>query len=219
MFPGPDRTPSAPALTRARRSLRRAVLRRRRLLAATLVALAVGAGLRAVAAPPPATVEVSVAAADLPAGTVLSAEDLQPLSLPPDAYPASAEASPVGRTLAAPLRRGEPVTDVRLVGPDLTEGLDVVALPVRLPDAGAVGLLRVGDRLDLLGADPRGGGATTLAAGARVLALPGLGTEGAATGVTGMPGRLLVVGVSAEEVDPLVAATVDSVLTFVWASR
>ena len=172
--------------SRAARAVRRAVLRRRRLLVAVLVALAVGAGLRAVAAPPPPTVEVLVAAADLPAGTVLGADDLQPVAVPPEAVPASTAPSPTGRTLAAPLRRGEPVTDVRLVGPDLTEGLDgVVAVPLRLPDAGSVGLLRVGDVVDLVGADPRGGGARTVVAGARVLALPSTDPDDAGTGATG----------------------------------
>ena len=46
----------------------------------------------------------------------------------------------LGRVLAAPVRRGEPITDVRLVGPSLlgatTAGL--VAVPVRIADAGRV---------------------------------------------------------------------------------
>ncbi|HEY0951335.1 MAG TPA: hypothetical protein VGD85_14130, partial [Nocardioides sp.] len=54
------------------RAVRRAVLARRRPLAALLTAGAVAAGLHAAAEPPPATVEVAVAARDLPAGTVLA---------------------------------------------------------------------------------------------------------------------------------------------------
>ena len=106
------------------------------------------------------------------------------------------------------------------MGPDLTEGLDgVVAVPLRLPDAGSVGLLRVGDVVDLVGADPRGGGARTVVAGARVLALPSTDPDDAGTGATGLPGRLLVVGVATDEVDPLVAAAVDTVLSYVWRTR
>ena len=211
------RSSAARGLTRA---VRRAVLRRRRLLVAVLVAVAVGAGLRSVAAPPPPVVEVLVAATDLPAGTVLEPDDLRPVAVPPEAVPSSTASAPTGRTLAAPLRRGEPVTDVRLVGPDLTEGLDdVVAVPLRLPDAGSVGLLRVGDVVDLVGADPRGGGASTVASGARVLALPSTASDAPGTGATGLPGRLLVVGVAPEEVDALVAATVDTVMTYVWRTR
>lgn len=221
MLPRPTEHPAPERrLTRLTRAVRRTVLRRRRLLVAVLVAVAVASGLRSVAAPPPATVEVTVAATDLPPGRVLDAGDLRVVAVPPGVVPASAVRSPAGRTLAAGLRAGEPVTDVRLVGPDLTDGLaGVVALPVRLPDAGAVDLLRVGDEVDLLGADPRGGGVSTVAWGARVLALPGVDGEGAGTGPTGLPGRLVVVGVDEPQVDPLVAASVDSVLTFTWATR
>ena len=75
--------------------------------------------------------------------------------------------------LAAPLRQGEPVTDVRLVGPSLTEGYDgLVAVPVRLPDAGAVSLLQVGDQIDLVATDPEAATARTLAADVPVVALP-----------------------------------------------
>ena len=154
-------------------SVRRAVLRRRRLLAALLTAVAVAAGLHAVAAPPPATVAVLVAARDLPAGAELEADDLVAAEFAPGSAPDDVADDPAGRILAAPVRRGEPVTDVRLVGPQLTEGLnDLTATPVRLPDAGMVGLLRVGDRIDLVAADPRGDGAETVAVDVPVLAIP-----------------------------------------------
>ena len=82
----------------------------------------------------------------------------------------------VGRTLAAPLRRGEPVTDVRLVGPELTDGTPgLTAVPVRLPDAAMVALLEVGDLIDLIATDPQGSGATVVAAGVPVLAIPPTG--------------------------------------------
>ena len=89
----------------------------------------------------------------------------------PDGRPARAAA--VGRTLAAPLRRGEPVTDVRLVGPSLLRGYPgLVAVPVRIPDPGTVALLRVGDRVDLLVTETDGSAARLLAGGVPVLALP-----------------------------------------------
>ena len=45
---------------------------------------------------------------------------------------------------------------MRLVGPALTAGYaGLVAVPVRLPDAGTVDLLEVGDRVDLVAADPQ----------------------------------------------------------------
>lgn len=201
-------------LTGARRRLRRAVLRRRRLLAALLTAVAVAAGLHAVAAPPPATVTVAVAARDLPAGAVLGADDLVPADFAPASVPDDLADDAVGRTLAAPLRRGEPVTAVRLVGPLLTDGSPgLVATPVRLPDAGMVGLLEVGDRIDLVAADPQTGGADVVATDLPVLALPH--DDSGAT--SGLPGRLVVVGAPGEEVGPIAAAAVRTFVTFTWS--
>lgn len=203
-------------IARVTGSVRRAVLRRRRLLAAVLAAVAVAAGLHSVAAPPPATVSVLVAARDLPAGTALGSADLVAAEFAPGSVPDDLVAEPHGRTLAAPLRRGEPVTDVRLVGPQLTEGLaDLTATPVRLPDAGMVDLLRVGDRVDLVAADPRGTGAETVARDVPVLAIPAEDAGG--PGAAGLPGRLVVVGVDPGDVDSLAAAAVGSFVTFTWA--
>lgn len=202
-------------LTGLPRSLRRAVLRRRRLLAAALTAVAVAAGLHAAAAPPPARVPVLVAAHDLPAGVVLGADDLQPAGFAPGTVPAGLATGAVGRMLAAPLRRGEPVTDVRLVGPGLADGYaGLTALPVRLPDAGMVDLLRVGDLIDLLATDPQGSGAEVVAVGARVLAVPGPAAEGSgAPAGPGLAGRIVVLGVADDEVTRVADASVRFFLT------
>jgi Flp pilus assembly protein CpaB len=206
------------AASRLLGSARRSVLRRRRPLAALLTAVAVAAGLHAVAAPSPAGVPVRVAARDLPAGAELEAGDLVAVDFAPGTPPDDLVEDPVGRTLAAPVRRGEPVTDVRLIGPQLTVGrAELIALPVRLPDAGMVGLLEVGDRIDLVAADPRGTGAATVAADAPVLAIPSAAAD--APGVAGLPGRLVVVGVGPGEAATVAAAAVGSVLTFSWSAR
>jgi Flp pilus assembly protein CpaB len=190
--------------------VRRSILVRRRLLAAVLSAVAVLAGLRAVAPPAPAQQPVLTAAADLAAGTVLTADDLAEVGFAPGTTPAGASAldDAVGRTLAAPLREGEPLTDVRLVGPGLLAGepqtADVVAVPVRIPDASAVGLVHVGDRINLLSTDPRGGGTEIVAARLPVLALPQNGgaaptdTRGGATGGAANSGRLVVLATTTE---------------------
>ncbi len=206
--------------TRARlaaRALRRAVLRRRRLLAAALVAVAVAAGLHTVAAPPGPTTRVVVAAHDLPAGEILDAGDLTTVALRPHTVPGGTVADPAGQVLAGPMRAGEPVTDVRLVGPDLVAGhSDLVAAPVRLPDAAMVGLLRVGDVIDLVAADPRSGTSRVVAAGVAVLALP---ETSEAVGAAALPGRLVVLGVHPGDVDLIADASVRSVVTFVWQGR
>lgn len=207
-------------LARARLVVRRAVLRRRRLLAALCAAVAVAAGLQAAAPAAPARVAVTVAATDLTAGEVLGPEDLASVELPPGAAPTGLAPTPAGRTLAAPLRRGEPVTDVRLVAPGLLAGYPgLTALPVRLPDAGVVALLRTGDHVDLVAADPQGSAATTVATGVPVLALPAPGGDDALTssGAASPPGRLVVVGLEPDDVPQVVDAAARLFLTVAWS--
>lgn len=200
---------------RALRRLRRGVLARRRLLAAALAGIAVAAGLRAATAPPPPTVPVLVARHDLGAGTVLGPADLTTAAFAVDTVPSGVTRDLVGRTLAAPLRRGEPVTDLRLVGPALAEGHPgLVAVPVRLPDPGAVALLTVGDRIDVLAADPRAGTARALALDVPVLAIAA--PEGDGVG-SPLPGRLVVIGVPAEAVAGVAAAGVQDFLSFAFS--
>ncbi|MET0788545.1 MAG: SAF domain-containing protein [Cellulomonas sp.] len=203
-------------LRRLLTSVRRAVLRRRRVLAAALTAVAVAAGLHSVTAPPPPRIDVLVAARDLPGGTVLGPGDLTSAPFAPGSVPDDLATSTAGRTLAAPLRRGEPVTDVRLVGPGLADGHPgLTAVPVRLPDAGMVGLLAAGDRIDLVAADPEGSGARVVAGGVPVLAVPGAPTDAASDGVTG---RLVVVGAADQsEVTRIADAAVRDFLTFTFA--
>jgi hypothetical protein len=123
--------------------------------------------------------------------------------------------APAGRTLAAPLRAGEAVTDVRLVGPALTEGYPgLSAVPVRLPDAGMVDLLRVGDRIDLVSADPQGGGASVVASDVPVLAVP---DGSAAAGATGLSGSLVVVGAEPADVPQIADASVRTFVTIAFS--
>lgn len=156
------------------------------LLTAAVLALRPGPS-PAVVAPAPPGAEVVVAARDLPAGTALAVPDLRTVAMPTAVVPAGAARQPgalLGRVIAGPVRRGEPVTDVRLVGPGLTAGLDpgtAVAVPVRLSDPQAATLVRAGDRVDVLGSpvDTRdgtpgvGADAVEVAAGVRVLAVLG----------------------------------------------
>lgn len=191
------------------------VLARRRLLAALLLGLATAAGLRALSPPEPPQVEVLVASRDLAAGTVLTDGDVRSVGFPRARAPTGLVQQAVGRALAAPLRAGEPVTDVRLVGPSLlAEQPGLAAVPVRLPDAGAVALLTVGDRIDLLAAHPRSGQAEVLVGDALVLALPPepVGAAQAATS-----GRLVVLGVPGGSVTAVANAAVQDFLSFAYS--
>ncbi|MCW2726896.1 MAG: hypothetical protein JWN35_3817, partial [Frankiales bacterium] len=139
----------------SRTDLRKAVMRHRTLLAAGLAAAAVASGLGVLAPSAEADVIVLTVARDLPAGAELGAGDLVGTALPRAAVPSGAiadESQAVGRLLAAPVRRGEPLTDVRLAGARLLgrEEAGLLAVPVRLADAAAAALLRAGDRVDVL---------------------------------------------------------------------
>ena len=203
----------------------------RQVAAAGLVCLALVLALR----PPPTaagtaaeqpTVAVVVAAADLPAGAVLAAADLRTARLPADVAPAGAAADVEELTeqvLAGPVRAGEPVTDVRVVGPGLwsavPEGL--VAAPVHLADLAVATLLRAGDRVDVLAAaeaDPVVGSGssvavTVVAEGALVLTAPTARSDGEPpAGATGDSG-LLVLAVPPATAQELAAAGAGGTLT------
>ncbi|HEY0773750.1 MAG TPA: Flp pilus assembly protein CpaB [Nocardioidaceae bacterium] len=205
-----------PTLTRPRPRrrgrLRRAVLARRRVLAAVAAGFAVVVGLQAAAPPPVATRTVLTAARDLPAGAVLDPGDLTRSAFLPGTVPAGAltEASEVvGRTTTGPVHAGEALTDVRLVSGSLLDGYPGrVAVPVRVADPGAVALLRVGDLVEVIAADPQGRSeAVVVASEAPVLAVP-QATEGALAS-----GGLVVLAVTDETARALAAAAVSGYLS------
>lgn len=196
--------------------VRRAFGVHRRLLAACCAALASFGVVEALAPRPAPTVEVLAAARDLRAGAALTDDDLRAISLPAGIVPDGAllpGAAVLGRSVAGPVRRGEPLTDARLIGPSLLSGLsaggDVVAVPVRLADADAVRLVRAGDRVDVLAApvdaDAADGSVLVVAASALVLATPDQTSTD--------EGSLLVVAVSAATAKVLARAATTSRLS------
>ena len=203
---------SAPGLSRL--DVLRAVTRHRGLLAAGLAAGSMASALSVLSPEPEPGVPVLRAARDLPAGTALSPGDLVRVELPRAAVPdgvVTSAAEAAGRLLAAPLRRGEPLTDVRLAGTGLLgpgdEGL--LAVPVRLADAASAALLHAGDRVDVLAASSRPGAAPSaqvVAAAAQVLAVP------AAVHDSG-EGALVVLAATPQVAARLAAAAVSSRLS------
>lgn len=198
----------------SRTDLRKAVMRHRTLLAAGLAAAAVASGLGVLAPSAEADVIVLTVARDLPAGAELGAGDLVGTALPRAAVPSGAiadESQAVGRLLAAPVRRGEPLTDVRLAGARLLgrEEAGLLAVPVRLADAAAAALLRAGDRVDVLAASGEPGApadARVVAADAGVLAVPSAVHDGA-------EGALIVLSATPSVAARLAAAAVSSRLS------
>jgi Flp pilus assembly protein CpaB len=210
-----DSTRIGARVARVASRVRRALLRRRRPLAALLVAVAVLAGLQATAGPPPPATRVLVAARDLPAGTTLGPDDLARRDVPSDLVPAGLVADATGRTLATPVRAGEPVTDVRLLGRSLLAAYpDLVAVPVRLPDPVAVSLLEPGALIDLFATDPQGGGSRLLVAGARVLAIPGPDGASRAGAAGPLVGSVVLLGVTPDQRLDLTDALVGDFLSF-----
>lgn len=143
-------------LSRAARPDIARTLRARRVAAALLVVLA---GFVALRPDPGHTLrDVVVAARDLRPGIAVTDEDValarRPAATIPDGAVTTVQ-TVLGATLAGPSRRGEVLTDARLLGSRLT-GLtaapDARVVPLHLADAAVLDLIRPGDVVDVLGA-------------------------------------------------------------------
>lgn len=128
----------------------------RRVAAGGLVVLAGVATLRS--NPDGDHAEVLVAARDLHPGAALTADDVRLEKRLATTLPDGSQADlgvVVGSTLASPTRRGEVITDVRLLGSRLAEttaGPGARIVPLHLADSALVDLVRVGDVVDVLAA-------------------------------------------------------------------
>ncbi|MFG2006304.1 SAF domain-containing protein [Spirillospora sp. NPDC048911] len=189
----------------------------RRPLAALSAAAATGLALLALRPGPPPSVEVIAAARDLPGGSALRSGDLRTVALPAELVPDGAlRGSATGRLLAGPVRRGEPLTDARLMSAGLLRlhKPGTVATPIRIADAAAVRLLHTGDHINVLATqsdDPLTTGqgppwARQIANGVTVIALPREPDPGD-------QGALVVVATSDEQAAALVAASARSRLS------
>ncbi|WP_445168838.1 SAF domain-containing protein [Mycolicibacterium sp. Dal123E01] len=154
------REPLNPTLvTRIRQLLRPDFTRTvaaRRVIAGGLVVLAAIAALRP--DPRDSHSDVVVATHDLSPGLTLSAADVQIEKRSATTVPDGAQVridELVGATLAGPARRGEVLTDVRVLGSrlaGLTAGPDARVVPLHLADAAVLDLIRPGDVVDVMGA-------------------------------------------------------------------
>ena len=128
----------------------------RRVVAGALVVLAAVAALRS--DPDGDRTPTVVAARDLAPGVELGAADVhletRSAATVPDGSQSDVGAV-VGARLAGPARRGEVLTDVRLLGPRLaqsTAGPDARLVPLPLSDTALLDLVRPGDVVDVLAA-------------------------------------------------------------------
>jgi pilus assembly protein CpaB len=146
---------------------------------------------------------------------VLAASEVMLRALPAQVVPDGAARTPtavLGRTLAAPVRRGEPLTDVRLTGSDLTRTVtmnpDTVSVPLRLADPGVATLLHPGAAVDVVTVGKRQDEPVVLARSARVLAVLEASTH---TGER--DGRLVLVALDPVAATRVAAASISQALT------
>lgn len=162
----------------ATRAVRRFVLAYRRPVAATCAALAVIAGLSAVKPPDPATTPVVVAAHDLDSGADLADDDVEVRQVPSELAASNAYAAVdavVGHPLNGPVRRGEAITDMRLLSTDLLAGYPSgsTLATVRIADPQSLWGVEVGAYVDVIGVEVEGKRAgKVIADDAQVVALP-----------------------------------------------
>jgi Flp pilus assembly protein CpaB len=147
------------ALSRLRTGLRpdwSRTVAARRVVAGALVVLAAVAALRP--GPDDDRTDIVVAARDLAPGIELTDSDVRIETRTATTVPDGAQSDiteVVGATLAGPARRGEALTDVRLLGPRLAEsaaGPDARIVPLHLEDTALLDLIRPGDVVDVLAA-------------------------------------------------------------------
>ncbi len=204
-------------LNRLSRLLRPDVLRTtlaRRVIAGMLVLLAGVSALR----PDPAGERraVVIAARDLSPGVTLTADDVALQTRPAATLPDGTESALdgfIGTTLTGPARRGEVLTDARILGSrlaGLTAGPDARVVPLSLADSAVLNLLRPGDVVDVLGApSPAGDAAPRLVATDAVVVL----VSAASTAIGSGTDRVVLVALPAPAATALAAATLIHTVT------
>ena len=187
----------------------------RRALAGALVVLAAVAAWRD--DPRADVAEVVVTTRDLSPGVELTTDDVRlenrAAASVPDGSRTDLDAV-VGTTLAGPARRGEVVTDVRLLGPRLAEsaaGPDARIVPLPLADAALVDLVRPGDVVDIVAAPA----SATPATEARLIATDAVVVLVSAeqNGPTGGGGRVVLVALPAAAAKTVAGAALVETVT------
>jgi len=199
--------------------------RARYLVVALCCGVAAGAAVQVLAPPPPPMRDVVVTARPLAAGTELSSGDLEVRAVPASLVPADVVSDPeavVGRVVAVRLAAGLPLSKELVAGGALAALAPAgsVVVPVRL-DGVTAGLLRAGDRVDLVStaahAVPGDGTAGPSHFARRALVLPSArrsgqaaddgGLLGGAVGPGGGEGGVTLLAVEPGEAPALSAAS------------
>jgi pilus assembly protein CpaB len=198
--------------------------RNRRLAAALLLCAAAAITVNQLTPAPLSTVTALAAARDLPAGAAVTASDLAHVHVPPgmvaDGFLLDAAAA-AGKQLAAPLRKGQLLTDAQLLGPGLLAGTPhgSAAVPLRMADPSSIQLVSPGQLVNVVLTSANGfdqqGPSEVLASGVPVLWTSNKGGQGGQWLGTTETDGLIVVAANAEQSSRLAGASTQGRLFFV----
>lgn len=198
--------------------------RNRRLAVALLLCAAAAITVHQLTPAPVHTVTALAAARDLPAGSALAASDLAHVQVPPDMMAAGfldEESELAGKQLAAPLRKGQLLTDAQLLGPGLLAGTPPgsAAVPLRMADPSSIQLVSPGQLVNVVLTAANGfdqqAPSEVLAASVPVLWTSGKGGQSGQWLGTAETDGLIVVAASAEQAARLAGASTQGKLFFV----
>jgi len=198
--------------------------RNRRLAVALLLCAAAAITVHQLTPAPVHTVTALAAARDLPAGSAMGASDLAHVQVPPDMMAAGfldEESELAGKQLAAPLRKGQLLTDAQLLGPGLLAGTPPgsAAVPLRMADPSSIQLVSPGQLVNVVLTAANGfdqqAPSEVLAASVPVLWTSGKGGQSGQWLGTAETDGLIVVAASAEQAARLAGASTQGKLFFV----
>jgi len=152
----------------------------------------------------------------LPAGTVVATSDLVLDRVVASDVPEGVLTDPlalVGETLAAPVAENQMMTPLAATDARTSVPQGHVIAPLRLADTALAALLRPGDLVDVIAADPQAGQAAVVAAGARVITIPQVPDERIALGPEG---ALVLIDVDAHTASAVAQAAASATLSIIW---
>jgi hypothetical protein len=161
-------------------------------------------------------ITVVKARSPLPGGAVLSAADLMLDRVDASDVPAGALGDPhalIGKTLAVPVAENQIMTPLATIAARTSVSPGHVMAPLRLADTALATLLRPGDVVDVIAADPQAEQAVVVAAGARVVTIPELPDDRASPG---LEGALVLIDVDAQTASVVAKAGASAVLSIMW---
>jgi pilus assembly protein CpaB len=161
-------------------------------------------------------ITVVKAKSQLPGGTVVSASDLVLDRVAASDVPTGVLTDPlalVGKTLAAPVAENQMMTPLIATAARTSVSPGHVIAPLRLADTALTTLLRPGDVVDVIAADPQAEQAAVVAAGARVVTIPELPDE--EVGI-GPEGALVLIDVDAQTASVVAHVAASATLSIIW---